>query len=113
MAGQVQQLAAHALGENTAIVATQVAAADATAYHAGMIEAKIIEEHLRNEATEAALVALTNPPQEPKSGCSRTKVVGQLGCDRCRKSIGAGNCYWRKFFSYESTERVLTNSYDT
>ncbi|KAI0101123.1 hypothetical protein F4814DRAFT_453042 [Daldinia grandis] len=93
MAGQVQQLAAHALGENAASVATQVAAADATAYHAGMIQAKIIEEHLGNEATEAALVALTNPPEDPKSGCSRARV-GQLGCDRCRADIGAGHCYW-------------------
>ncbi|KAF3055046.1 hypothetical protein GL218_07683 [Daldinia childiae] len=60
MAGQVQQLAARALGENAASAATQVAAADATAYHAGMIQAKIIEEHLGNEATEAAVQELDN-----------------------------------------------------
>ncbi|KAI8960243.1 hypothetical protein F5Y11DRAFT_273241 [Daldinia sp. FL1419] len=93
MADQFQQLAAHAMGENPANVAAQVAAADATAYHAGMIQAKIIEEHLGNEATEAALVAFTSPPEEAESGCSRAKVP-RLNCDRCKELIGPGHCYW-------------------
>ncbi|KAI1472203.1 uncharacterized protein F4812DRAFT_407787 [Daldinia caldariorum] len=97
MAGQVQQLAAHVAGDGAAGVATQVAAADTVAYHAGMVQAKIIEEHLANEATEATLVALTDPPEEPKPGCSHTKSRVQtesLGCDRCSEGIEKGHCYW-------------------
>ncbi|KAI1803953.1 hypothetical protein F4811DRAFT_522327 [Daldinia bambusicola] len=97
MAGQVQQLAAHVAGDGAAGVAAQVAATDTVAYHAGMVQAKIIEEHLANEATEATLVALTDPPEEPKPGCSHTKSkvkVESLGCDRCGEVIKKGHCYW-------------------
>ncbi|OTB15205.1 hypothetical protein K445DRAFT_11977 [Daldinia sp. EC12] len=93
MVGQVEQLAAHVTGESAAGVAAQVAATDTIAYHAGMVQAKIIEEHLANEATEATLVALTNPPEEPKPGCSRSKVQS-LSCDRCGEKIDVGYCYW-------------------
>ncbi|KAI0376952.1 hypothetical protein F5Y04DRAFT_285369 [Hypomontagnella monticulosa] len=97
MHGQLNQLVEHATGGNAADVAAKVAATDAIAYHAGMVQAQIIEETLGSEATEATLASLTSPPEDPEPGCARARGVRDLRCDKCRKAIGPGYCYWRKY----------------
>ncbi|KAI2619789.1 hypothetical protein GGS26DRAFT_601830 [Hypomontagnella submonticulosa] len=94
MGGQLHQLVEHATGGNAADVAAKVAATDAIAYHAGMVQAQIIEETLGSEATEATLASLTSPPEDPEPGCLRAKWFPSLICNKCRKDVGPGYCYW-------------------
>ncbi|KAI0107913.1 hypothetical protein F4776DRAFT_675066 [Hypoxylon sp. NC0597] len=46
MGNQIYQLAEHLTGGNAAAAAVVVSAADSTAYHAGMVQAQILEEHI-------------------------------------------------------------------
>ncbi|KAI1372436.1 hypothetical protein F4677DRAFT_432289 [Hypoxylon crocopeplum] len=92
--GQIHQLAEHITGGDSTTVAAQVAVTDANAYHAGMVQAQILEEHLGNETAEAVLLALTNPPEPPGRKCSCAHGVEDLSCDECEEKIAYGNCYF-------------------
>ncbi|KAI1399286.1 hypothetical protein F4819DRAFT_465524 [Hypoxylon fuscum] len=76
-----------------------------------MVQAQIMEEHLANETSEALLLALANPPEQPNPGCSRALGVNSLSCDACANKIKLGQCYWRKcsFLYALSDSGVLTN----
>lgn len=98
--GQIELLAQHlASGGDPKDVAAAVAVADKTAYHAGMVQAQIIEEQFGSEGVEALLVALTSPPVKPDPGCARAKQDTQLICTLCRELIKKDSVYWRKFIS--------------
>ncbi|KAI1391838.1 uncharacterized protein F4822DRAFT_106950 [Hypoxylon trugodes] len=93
--GQFDQLTEHLSGGNAADVAATVAASDATAYHAGMVQAQILEEHVGNEATEATLLALTTQPEKPSSGCRRSRIpIRALMCNECSHFMENGEHYW-------------------
>ncbi|OTA98371.1 hypothetical protein M426DRAFT_258981 [Hypoxylon sp. CI-4A] len=93
--GQIEQLAEHLGGGNAADVADRVAVADATAYHAGMVQAQILEEHVGNEGTEALLIAaLASLPEKPGPACARAGGTRGLACDACGKSVKEEKSYW-------------------
>ncbi|XXH01895.1 hypothetical protein Hte_008257 [Hypoxylon texense] len=92
--GQLEQLAQHLSGGDARDVAAAVAVADKTAYHAGMVQAQIIEEQFGSEGAEALLVALTSPPVKPTPGCARASQTTQLICTLCRELIKKDSVYW-------------------
>ncbi|KAL7622164.1 hypothetical protein AAE478_007667 [Parahypoxylon ruwenzoriense] len=88
--GQIEQLFAHVTGEHAAAA---IPAADAVAYHAGMVQAQILEEHLGSTAAEALMLSLAGAPEKPRPKCARAAGVQDLSCDRCREKIKPGECY--------------------
>ncbi|KAI1365483.1 hypothetical protein F5Y08DRAFT_303739 [Xylaria arbuscula] len=93
--GQVERLAEYLAGSNGGDGSSGVAAVDQTSYHAGMVQAQILEEQLGSEATEALLVALTAAPVQPSPGCARANLRGgRLICTLCRDDIEEDSVYW-------------------
>lgn len=81
---------------------------DPVAYHAGQVQASIIEAHIASEAIEALL----EQPVEQKPACSRAVQLsvfwGSMPCDLCGTSIKQGP-YWRKYIH----PRFILMSYTT
>ncbi|KAF3026614.1 hypothetical protein E8E14_014394 [Neopestalotiopsis sp. 37M] len=93
--GQAEQLVDHAIdgtpGSQQVLEAFQ--SADPLAYHAGMVQANVIEAQIAGEAVE---ILLTQPVEEPPA-CKRSIQASffwdLLQCDLCERRIEQGP-YW-------------------
>ncbi|KAI1407517.1 hypothetical protein F5Y13DRAFT_195259 [Hypoxylon sp. FL1857] len=104
--GQIHQVVEHLTGGSAMDVATTVSAANSTAYHAGMVQAQILEEHIVSEATEAALLSLASAVDKPSPHCKHSEGALYLKCSECKEGIKEEYCYWRKCF------HIKKDSYD-